>query len=30
MNKDDFQGGARYVEGMVEKGIGDGVENKKR
>jgi len=30
MNKDEFQGGARYVKGMVEKGIGDGVENKKR
>ena len=28
MNKDEFQGGARYVEGKVEKGIGDGVDSR--
>jgi uncharacterized protein YjbJ (UPF0337 family) len=28
MNKDEFQGGARYVEGKVEKGIGDAVDSR--
>lgn len=28
MNKDELQGGMRYVEGKVEKGVGDAVDNR--
>lgn len=28
MNKDEFQGGARYVGGKVEKGVGDAVDSR--
>jgi uncharacterized protein YjbJ (UPF0337 family) len=28
MNKDEFQGGARYVEGKLEKAVGDAVDSR--